>query len=264
MTLMYFYSFFRFSDEEDSWLNNQLDHFDQVWHSVPLGEDHIREVIMFSYDVPTSKSFVRNGVSVFNERFKRIMLNHDCFSQLPQNVQSQIFQQNLFLGSALLVAKLEYIQSGSEQLFYAMGSFDRKQWKEETRSLPHHAIKKFELYKENKFLQILSEEDCKQFQHLVNVIGETVKDDTMLKLFTMVMLFKDNGINGTSELKKLQESYINVIRRKQGSIYKDVGSYGTSLGVEIYSRFQSCIKDIQKLSLLLAKASQYNRLKVEK
>ena len=237
-------------------MNNQLDHFDQVWQSVPLGEDHIREVIMFSYDVPTSKSFVRNGVSVFNERFKRIMMNHDFFSQLPQNVQSQIFQQNLFLGSALLVAKLEYIESGSEQLFYAMGSFDRKQWKEETRSLPHHAIKKFELPKENKFLQILSEDDCNQFQHLVNVIGETVKDDNMLKLFTMVMLFKDNGIKEASELKKLQEFYLNIIRRKHDSIGRDVRTYRTSFGVDVYSRLQSCIKDIQKLSLLLAKASQ--------
>lgn len=256
---MYFYSSFRFSDEEDSWLSNQLNHFDQVWHSVPLGDDYVREVIMFSYDVPTSKSFVRNCVSVFNERFKRIMMNYDCFSQLSQNIQSLIFQRNLFLGSALLVAKLEYIESGSEQLFYAMGSFDRKQWKEETKSLPHHAIKKFELAKENQFLQIFSEEDCKQFQHLVNVIGETVKDDTMLKLFTMVMLFKDYDINGAGELKKLQEFYLNIIRRKHDSIGKDVETCRTSFGVEVYSRLQSCIKDIQKLSILLAKASQQTK-----
>ena len=189
------------------------------------------------------------------------MKNQDCFSKLSESDQTQILQRNSFLGSTLLVAKLEYVETGSEQLFYAMGSFDRKQWDEETKSLPKQDIKKFDLPKENKFLQILSEEDCKQFQHLVKVIGETVKDDTMLKLFMMVLLFKDDGINGAnSELKKLQDFYLNIIRRKQGTIGED---FGTSIGVEVYSRFQSCIKDIQKLSLILAKASQFNQLKVE-
>ena len=47
--------------EEENWLTKQLANFEEAWSAVSLGEDHIREFIMFSYDVPLSKAFMPKG-----------------------------------------------------------------------------------------------------------------------------------------------------------------------------------------------------------
>jgi hypothetical protein len=38
-----------------------------------MGEDFVKEFIMFSYDVPLSKHFVYRGYATFAERFRRVL-----------------------------------------------------------------------------------------------------------------------------------------------------------------------------------------------
>jgi hypothetical protein len=44
-----------------------------------MGEDFVKEFIMFSYDVPLSKQFVYRGYATFAERFRRVLKTQPGF-----------------------------------------------------------------------------------------------------------------------------------------------------------------------------------------
>lgn len=71
--------------------NDQISNkYDHVFKDVPLGDDWIKEFVMFTYDVPLSKNFAVTSYSAFVERYKRILMAHDGFKDLSYNDQVRI------------------------------------------------------------------------------------------------------------------------------------------------------------------------------
>ena len=52
-----------------------------------MGEDFVKEFIMFSYDVPLSKHFVYRGYATFAERFRRVLKTQPGFNDLNDKDQ---------------------------------------------------------------------------------------------------------------------------------------------------------------------------------
>merc|ERR1712156_871186 len=59
----------KYTIDEENWLQGKLQIFDECWKRVPSGEDLVNDFIMFTYDVPLSKSFVPDHLAIFNERY---------------------------------------------------------------------------------------------------------------------------------------------------------------------------------------------------
>ncbi len=73
-------------DEED-WLDFQLDQCDNAFKQVPLGDEWVKDFVMFSYDVPLSKNFAAISYNTYMERYKRILMIHDGFKGLTSTDQ---------------------------------------------------------------------------------------------------------------------------------------------------------------------------------
>ena len=73
-----------------SLLQGKLKIFDECWKRVPSGEDLVNDFIMFTYDVPLSKSFVPDHLAIFNERYRLMMKMHTEFTSLSRVEQARI------------------------------------------------------------------------------------------------------------------------------------------------------------------------------
>ena len=65
---------------------------------ISLGDDFVKEFVMFSYDVPLSKHFVSRAYATFADRFKKILQVHPGYEQLTETDQVMI---------SLLIAQIE-------------------------------------------------------------------------------------------------------------------------------------------------------------
>ena len=64
-------------------------------------------------------------IASFNERFRKDMKMHDEFRNLPDHLQSKLWERNSFYGAALNVAKIETCKTGEDQLKCAYGNSDK-------------------------------------------------------------------------------------------------------------------------------------------
>ena len=56
-------------------MNRRVSKLEETWGSVSLGEDHLREFVMWSFDVPVGKNFFRNAIGKnLRKHFKEIFL----------------------------------------------------------------------------------------------------------------------------------------------------------------------------------------------
>ena len=112
-----------YSVEEENWINRQLQKFDTAWQKIHLGEDHIKEFIMYSFDVPLSKGFMANAFGIFIERYRMVMKIHPEFNSLNQCQQHKLWKANSLMAIGVIVAKLEACKTGNEQFLLARHSF---------------------------------------------------------------------------------------------------------------------------------------------
>ena len=89
-----------FHPGEEGWLKNQLMKFDQEWNQINCGNDLLKEVLMFKYDVPLSKSFMVEGMRVLNERYRRILFMHSEFEAMDAATQRLLWIRNIEIGRA--------------------------------------------------------------------------------------------------------------------------------------------------------------------
>ena len=105
----------KYSAEEENWVQGQLKKFDDCWKRVHLGEEILKDFIMFNYDVPVAKSFASKTLAVNQERYRLIMKMHTEFTSLDADSQTNLIARNMFLGTAWSLIKLESCKTGQEQ-----------------------------------------------------------------------------------------------------------------------------------------------------
>ena len=65
-----------YSEVENQWFDSQLDHVQELLWSVPIGEEVLREFLLFTIGVVPSRLFVHSICRVFRERAWRISDRH--------------------------------------------------------------------------------------------------------------------------------------------------------------------------------------------
>ena len=216
-----------------------------------LGEDHIREFIMFSFEVPVSKSYMHNAIAVYNERVLRLLKIHKEFQMLPHHLQTALIKQNRMYISALQCAVCENSETGYEQLVFTYGESDKKIMSEEFAHVSAKQIKKMTMANVNKCTNYLADPLMERFNRLVQDIGEFIKTDSMFKLVTLVLLFSDITSLESPVLKEVCNRYLNVmIRQRQEEISTGYELYEEN-GDNTSTQFSLCISNIKKLADVL-------------
>ena len=91
-------------------------------------------------------------------------------------------------------------------------------------------------------------------------IGELIYDDETFKLFTLVLLFSE--VDEQSELSRLRDSYLNIIRRRISNLqasnpHRQDSNFQNSdelaIGSLVYSKFSYCVAAIKEISVLVQK-----------
>ena len=242
-----------YSVEEENWINCQLQKFDTAWQKIPLGEDHIKEFIMHSFDVPLSKGFMADAFGIFIERYRMVMKIHPEFNSLNQSQQHKLWKSNSLMAIGAIVAKLESCKTGNEQFAFSRGN-QMNSW---IFQMAHkNKMKKLTMDTANISTGVLSATELEKFGRLVTTVGELIQDQENFKLFTLVLLFSDDEAC-SPEMKVLRNTYLNVIRRRNSYLFtgddSDNELNNMTFGHLVYSRFSSCISSIKELALYCVK-----------
>ena len=244
-----------YSHHEENWLQGQLEKFDVAIRSAPLGEDLMNEFIMYTMDVPLSKTFMPMSMKIFNERFRRVLKIHPEFNNVSQSEQESLWRSNSIYATALTVAYLESCKTGNEQHQFTTGFDDDNTFLD--NMIRGRKMKKLTMNIANKFSGILPEEVLENFERLVKNIGELVlHGHETFKLFSLVLLFSD--VENSSKLNELRNNYLNVIRRKHNHLYHLEAQHSdVAFGNYMYSRFNASVCDVKELAMIIRKIESY-------
>jgi len=227
--------------EEGKWLENQLSLLDSAFASVNLGEEIVKEAVMYSFDVPVSKHFTPHVIRVMTERVRKVMILHPEFRNLSCSAQHQLFERNSIFGVALYGAKIESFKNGSDLHYFMMGSQDVEWHRANYEAFfSDRTMKKLNMSITNQFSGILSKKDLDEYQRLNSEIEDVVKSDVAFKLCLLILVFSSGAF---PEVQNLARAYANAVRRQLNN-----KSGNAALGDVIYCSLLKSVDNIQKLS----------------
>lgn len=260
-----------FTMEESHWLSRRVSKLEETWGSVSLGEDHLREFVMWSFDVPVGKNFFRNAIASFNERFRKVMKMHDEFRNLPDHLQSKLWERNSFYGAALNVAKIETCKTGEDQLKCAYGNSD-KNLVASIFGNTNFSVKSLKVLlishtNHNKDLAKIPESKqlITRYTQLVKNVIPILHNESLFYPFILLMLFSDVDLKTSDiELQNLSQHYSTIIQRKlfyDGFLRENANEFETGtaeseqlkFGSRAYFEINSYVRDVKELSQVLQK-----------
>ena len=256
----------RYSQEEDDWLNKQLDLYRDTVRTVSVGDDFMNEIVMFSLGVPLSKSFQFEGMGAAVERMRRALTMHVEFSSLSGHLQRSIWQANVPFALALYCAKMESCTTCEEQISYGCGHSDLEYVEKLKQIKDVSTLKKITLQNCNQHSNALSQGHLDNYLRLVNRLKSIIRDKTSYELFSIVLLLSDVEIAGLEPLQKLRQKYLKIIKRqwdekqrlaieKAEYMEEDIPFVETNRGAKVIDKFNSCICDLKELSTIILKIS---------
>ena len=116
-----------YSDEEEAWLKKQMQHFDDLFYSVPIGDELAKESMKYSLGEPLSKHFFCRCFAVFLERFWRVIKFNPEVVNLGKKDGEQL-NQNCKEALALCIARMETCPDGLTQLKVFSSETDMTCW----------------------------------------------------------------------------------------------------------------------------------------
>ena len=248
-----------YSIEEEKWIQLQLEKFDFAFKKIPLGDELIKEVLMYSLGVPLSKSFMANNMAVYLERYLMVMKIHPEFNNLSPSRQQKLWKANSILSLGVLVSKMEACQTGCEQLAFGMGN-EEKSWIFEKAQ--NKKLKKLTMDMANVSTGTLSKAELENFGRSVKAVGELIQDDETFKLFTLAVLFSVEQEECSSpEMGLLKNTYLNIIRRRTSYLSHKVDDgivEDLTFGQLVYSRFSSCVSSVKDVAMFCQKVMGIN------
>ena len=106
----------------------ELEVFDQSFKDVSMGDEWLKEFVMFSFDVPLSKHFASTTFRTLRQRFQRILQSNPQYQSLNPSDQDEIWRQGSMKAATLWIIKSEYLESGKDQLHFFLGQDDLCTW----------------------------------------------------------------------------------------------------------------------------------------
>ena len=260
---------FRYSQEEDDWLNKQLDLYRHTVRQVSVGDDFMKEIVMFSLGVPLSKQFSKYGLGAAVERMRRALTMHEEFNVLSDKIQRTIWQANVPFALALYCAKMESASTCEEQIEYGCGHSDL-QYVEEFKQIGDISkLKKITMANCNQSANTLTTAHITNYLRLVYKVKELIQDKTTYELFSIVLLLSDiEGHHGLEKLQKLRKKYLKIIKRQwdekqrleiekaeEQDGFMRSAARSDYCGEKVITKFNSCMCDLRELSTIILKIS---------
>ena len=265
----------KYTAEEEGWLMNRFSSMDETYFSVGMGDDLMKEYVMFSLGVPMSKSFFPNTANAFGERNMRIMQQHPEFNALSDLDQMRMWQNSFLNGVALNIAMVECCcKSAEDQLAFSMGNMDSKFWEEDLKPVftqkDSPKLRKVTMTEMNSRTKMLDAEQLKKFNALCESIASVIPNHDVYRILLLIVMFSSEENGQMPMISRLRERYFTVLRRRQSnqivqyksnSFFKDdhgANSDDTNdmdnyaFGRMIYSRFNSCLRDIKSLAMIIS------------
>jgi hypothetical protein len=232
--------------EEERWLFQKFDAFNKAYHEVSFGEDLVNEIVMYTYDVPVSKHFMPRLMSVWGERFRRVMATHEEFIRLPEKDKLIKYNNTAYDAVALSITKFESYETGNQQLRFALGHLDDKIMVEKIAAvMDTNKIKKMTIKDLNEDIHLLDPNDVNRYAVLVKNLSGLLKNVETFKLMTLITLFSGEGVSDTG-IAQLQQKYLHLLRRRLKYYEGDCGDF-------LYARFKSGLCDIKELAVIVQK-----------
>lgn len=235
-----------YTQEEECWLIRQFEKFDRAFHDVSFGEEALKEFVMFSYDVPLSKAFVPKLVSVFTERFRRIMKVHDEFNALNDHDQGQLLSNNVMDAVSLCIAKVENFDTGNQQLKFALGKLDDGIFQQQYFGVMDVSqLKRMTLIRINDMTAMMGNSDLiKEFQGISSHLSSLVQSVDIFKLLIFITMFSTNDQVRSSSMDEVQNKYLTIFKRKLQSL-------SNATFADTFDQFKNALQDIRKLTRLI-------------
>ena len=250
--------------------NDALDSFDQACQAVSMGEEWLKEFVMFSYDVPLSKHFAARSFTTFMERYRKVLQTHEQYRKLSLEDQvssyfghSKIividnpgliatFQDNVWkLGSmkaaTLCTAKAESLSTGKDQLDFFFGDADMLSWHKnyESNMAKSHQIvklKKVSLVDCNRVSHLFNAKEIFDYLHLSVHLGELTSERDVFKTMALLSLFSQSE----DRLSPAAAQFVAEMK----------GKYLSLLGIKsekMEEKIQQGLKEIDDLAKILSK-----------
>lgn len=170
----------------------KLSQFTEGFREISLGEEYIKEFLMYSLDVPLSRQFVPQTMKTFAARYINALRSWDEFRELTGQDQHDLLKRNLYKAVALSVAKACRIPDGESQLMFIVGQHDQALIQEHYWGLfDVHKLKTLRMGDINQSTMALSDEILRDYNRLVDSVSNLVEDFQTFQLISLVMLFTD-------------------------------------------------------------------------
>jgi len=237
----------KYSPEEEAWMVKQFELFDENWTALSLGEDLVKDVVMFSFDVPLSKGFIPAVIQLFRSRSLKIMGMHAEFTSLPGSDQCRLWRSCSIYSVALTLAKLENTKTANEQLLIAMGNDDAEPWLK--KIIQDKKLDCILMEDANNITGALAQEELHQYQQLTKSVATALTDKPeMFKMVFLSLLFFDEK----KQLNQVCNNYLSLFKRRHHQLYNDNEALSEPDSMA-YFRFKTCVDNVKKLSIICNK-----------
>ncbi|XP_059085376.1 vitamin D3 receptor-like isoform X2 [Tigriopus californicus] len=213
-----------------TWMDAQLLRFKDAFKAVPYGPDLINEMIMHSYGVPVSKSFLPQSVAVWIERALILIQTEPPSSQGTVDATVRAYQF-----AALHLTMLEACSTGLEQLTFTAGGDDLQVW--ETKYKPFVRDSSFLALPLKECRVDISRMDLERMCVLQSKLARHVPDMESFITFALVILFE----NTQSPDWDITDGYLSMW----------VDRVNCKTEVTTRSTFQSLMGDVKDLASFL-------------
>eukprot|EP00095_Tigriopus_kingsejongensis_P005278 snap_masked-scaffold464_size163657-processed-gene-0.15 protein:Tk05278 transcript:snap_masked-scaffold464_size163657-processed-gene-0.15-mRNA-1 annotation:"nuclear receptor subfamily 1 group i member 2-like" len=229
----------------DPWLQTHLEKVREAFRQAPYGPDLINDMIMHSYGVPVSKSFLPQSIQVWLNRARLLILSEPNVGLLEQE---KLIEDNCFKFAALHFSMLESFSSGSEQLTFAAGDKDIEVWEEKYKPYVQESSFHPLLIKETQ--ADMSQGELEHILHLQAKVAKTLLNTECFVIFSFVVLFSE--VEGVVEVF---ESHLRVWNERT------LGRSASPLGDA--KALTERLEDVKELGRLLKVVHSRSDLKLE-
>ena len=243
-----------YTQEEECWMKNQLYQMEAAFHSVPIGEELLKEFSMYSLGVPLSKSYMKNGLSMGMERVWRMLRIHQEFSNLTTLNQLDILACQGFAVLSVLLIKFSSFDTGIEQLRYAFSRYDEELWNESFKPVFEKTeLKKLGVFESSYELPVLltKQQQC-QMSEMLESVSLLLKDPIVYGLIMLMTLSKHAQGPAMCPLANLNSNYSLLMKRRllASEVFKSQDKLIDSFHhpEEIVNKVYSCLKHIEQMA----------------
>ena len=209
-----------YTQEEECWLQNQIQEVEAAYQSVPIGEELLEEFTMFSLGVPLSKSYLKSVMSLGLERARRMFQAQPQFTVLPTKYQLDILLQRGLVIMCVFLCKVSSFDNGMEQLRYGFSQNDEEIWNRKFEAVfKKKELKTLGLFESSYELPfLLSKEQNRCLQKIFEAVPTLLKDPLVYGFILLLTLSKPiEGANSMDNLSKLNSNYKLLMQRRISS-----------------------------------------------